>query len=144
MAKIAKKAATKKPATKKTQKQSPALEKFTKSLQTQNILTEIDFIIGDVKKSPGSMFTQEDVIELLQEVRTAIKSNGEDNVDLNTQEIVQDLISIVEEGIECQEFIDEIEFALDHREIIVDRIIANTGEIECRMNEAIIAWLDNL
>jgi hypothetical protein len=114
--KVAKKAAPKK------------VNKFSQMMLATETVKKMDEILKDVKDSKSSVFSKDDVIKIISEIKDTFKQESP-TVLLDLQEFIDEVAENVADNI--SEFdLDQVDLSMDGNEVIVDNIKLDSDRVK--------------
>jgi len=121
-------------------------------MKKSTLLAEFDQTVHLVSFSISSVFTKDDVIQILRNLEGVLKEYTSENEEtiqdrfVLTTEQLDSLIETVTNEISAMDeyIIDDYDLSINDKEIQLDSISLNSCGIEEKVSEAVNGWLDNI
>jgi hypothetical protein len=121
-------------------------------MKKSTLLAEFDQTVHLVSFSISSVFTKDDVIQILRNLEGVLKEHTskkeltENNGNILTTEQINSLIEIVTTEVSSMDenIIDDYELSIDGREVQLDSVSLNYYTVEEKVSGAVNDWFTNL
>jgi hypothetical protein len=121
-------------------------------MKKSTLLAEFDQTVHLVSFSISSVFTKDDVIQILRNLESVLKEHTSENEEtiqdriVLTTEQLDSLIETVTNEISSMDeyIIDDYDLSINDKEIQLDSISLNSCGIEEKVSEAVNGWLNDL
>jgi hypothetical protein len=121
-------------------------------MKKSTLLAEFDQTVHLVSFSISSVFTKDDVIQILRNLESVLKEHTskkeltENNGNILTTEQINSLIEIVTNEVSSMDenIIDDYELSIDGREVQLDSVSLNYYTVEEKVSGAVNDWFTNL
>ena len=121
-------------------------------MKKSTLLAEFDQTVHLVSFSISSVFTKDDVIQILRNLEGVLKEYTSENEEtiqdrivLTTEQLDSLIETVTNEVSSMDEYIiDDYELSINDKEIQLDSISLNSCGIEEKVSEAVHGWLNDL
>jgi hypothetical protein len=121
-------------------------------MKKSTLLAEFDQTVHLVSFSISSVFTKDDVIQILRNLESVLKEHTsekeltENNGNILTTEQINSLIETVTNEVSSMDenIIDDYELSINDKEIQLDSVSLSGYSIEEKVSEAVHGWLNDL
>jgi hypothetical protein len=121
-------------------------------MKKSTLLAEFDQTVHLVSFSISSVFTKDDVIQILRNLESVLKEHTSENEEtiqdrivLTTEQLDSLIETVTNEVSSMDEYIiDDYELSINDKEIQLDSVSLNGDSIEEKVSEAVHGWLNDL
>jgi hypothetical protein len=121
-------------------------------MKKSTLLAEFDQTVHLVSFSISSVFTKDDVIQILRNLESVLKEHTSENEEtiqdrivLTTEQLDSLIETVTNEVSSMDEYIiDDYELSINDKEIQLDSVSLNGDSIEEKVSEAVHGWLNDM